>query len=772
MLAAAADPLNRPAGLWLDLDQLLDLPLDGEARAQLWRLALGQQADQPAARSSLLIALARHCGQAAVAASAEGQWGLATDYSEEAIGHYQQIGLADGERQLAARQELAGLLGCLIGNLHGAVHADGAPPVEERGALCWRGYQLALLHRQLGVERPGWLLEMEEQLVREGGVSLRQLAADPNASLDSQKRVGVRRQALELLLHLARLHVPCPVWIDLAARDLLAEELELLGAGDAERGLDPEGLRRLLGWLPRLPLDGQTAAAVRVAVERARLSLELLESRSRRSSQGAAEAFEEVVQPGVEPLVEGNAPNPGKEIAQPQHQPEPLPEPGPQSFQGVFEQAAELAGYLRRQVAAWLDHHGVGPGPVRLGLALAPDQKPVTGGPDSLQLNLSPLLAFPLVEQLDLLVCSFFEPLQQNTRGESFVQEEPHGAVYAALAGLWQQGKGLDPARFPGLVYATNLWSRCGGPDGLGAQQEGWQLPVSQLRPGQLLVRPGNVELAALQSAIAGGEGLAMALMEIRRHHHDRAWMERHSEQWWIDPSDPVETIRRLHTKAGFYASSHAPLESLQQWSQATIAALLGGEVLCGSDSVVAMFLPVAQQLQRQSGKVPELVQWPGEKAFYDFIAGQEVLFVTPLAAEVEAHHRSGKAFALFTDLPISPYGLRCIPAPMSIYPNRPDRGFEDSLERCLEQVDRSYRQRPFAVFTAAAGAYGLPLCHAVHRRYGVTSLYVGNAMHAHFGVEQHSTSGWMAERRQTDNWYQAVDLNGVPGGDRIEGGR
>ena len=766
MLAAATDHLNRPAGLWLDLEQLLDLPLDGEARAQLWRLALGQQADQSTARSSLLIALARHCGQGATAASAEGQWGLATDYLEEAIGHYQQIGLADGERQLAARQELAGLLGCLIANLHGAVHGEGPMPAEERGALCWRGYQLALLHRQLGVERPDWLLQLEEQLVREGGITLRQLATDPNAPLDSQQRVVWRRQALELLLHLSRLHEPCPEWIDLAARELLAEEIELLGAGDTDQGLDPEGVRRLLAWLPRLPLDGQTAAAVQVAVQRARLSLELLESTSRRSPQAAALVVEQV----VDPVVQRDAPVPVREISE--HQPEPQLQQEPQPFQGVFEQAGDLARYLMREVAGWLDHHGVGIDPVRLVLALAPDQKPVTGGPSSLQLNLSPLLAFPLVEQLDLLVCSFFEPLQQNARGEGFVQEEPNGAVYAALAGLWQQGKGLDPARFPALIYATNLWSRCGGADGLGAQQEGWRLPVSQLRPGQLLVRPGNVELAALQSAIAGGEGLEQALMEIRRHHHDRGWMERHSEQWWMDPSDPVENIRRLHTNAGFYASSHAPLESLQQWSQATIAALLGGEVLFGNDSIVRMFLPVAQQLQRQSGKVPELVQWPGEKAFYAFIAGQEVLFVTPLAAEVEAHHRSGKAFALFTDLRISPYGLRCIPAPMSIYPNRPDRGFEDSLERCLEQVDRSYRQRPFAVFTAAAGAYGLPLCHAVHRRYGVTCLYLGNAMHTYFGVEQNSTSGWMAERRQSENWLRAVGLNGVAGVDRIEGGR
>ena len=44
--------------------------------------------------------------------------------------------------------------------------------------------------------------------------------------------------------------------------------------------------------------------------------------------------------------------------------------------------------------------------------------------------------------------------------------------------------------------------------------------------------------------------------------------------------------------------------------------------------------------------------------------------------------------------------------------------------------------------------------------------------MHTYFGVEQNSTSGWMAERRQSENWLRAVGLNGVAGVDRIEGGR
>ena len=48
----------------------------------------------------------------------------------------------------------------------------------------------------------------------------------------------------------------------------------------------------------------------------------------------------------------------------------------------------------------------------------------------------------------------------------------------------------------------------------------------------------------------------------------------------------------------------------------------------------------------------------------------------------------------------IRPYGLRAIAAPMSVYPNRPASGYEDSLQRCLDQIERAYQQKPFAVFT------------------------------------------------------------------------
>ena len=133
----------------------------------------------------------------------------------------------------------------------------------------------------------------------------------------------------------------------------------------------------------------------------------------------------------------------------------------------------------------------------------------------------------------------------------------------------------------------------------------------------------------ALQSVLYRRDQLEDALVEIRRHHHQREWMEQQGERWWMDPADPLENLRRLHTNAGFYASSHAPLESLQRWSQASLSALLLGPVLFGNDSITRMFWPVAQQLVQQSGRVPPLVQWPGPQAFYNFIAGQELYGVS-----------------------------------------------------------------------------------------------------------------------------------------------
>lgn len=59
-----------------------------------------------------------------------------------------------------------------------------------------------------------------------------------------------------------------------------------------------------------------------------------------------------------------------------------------------------------------------------------------------------------------------------------------------------------------------------------------------------------------------------------------------------------------------------------------------------------------------------------------------------------------------------------------------------------------------------------------MHRRFGVACVYIGNQMHAYFGLEQATTTDWLLEQRRPENWLKAQGLNGIAGVDRIEGGR
>ena len=114
------------AGLWLGLDALLALPLEDDAKADLWRAALRQE-QPPAAQLRLHAALARHNGQRASEAADHGRWGVMERDLGEAQNHYQAIAQLDPERQGTVQRELSNLLGKLISNLHGAVHSEPAP---------------------------------------------------------------------------------------------------------------------------------------------------------------------------------------------------------------------------------------------------------------------------------------------------------------------------------------------------------------------------------------------------------------------------------------------------------------------------------------------------------------------------------------------------------------------------------------------------------------------------------------------------------------------
>ncbi len=401
-----------------------------------------------------------------------------------------------------------------------------------------------------------------------------------------------------------------------------------------------------------------------------------------------------------------------------------------------------------------------------LRLELRPGEPELIEEAEALVVNPAERLEPPAADRLGMWFAEVLEALRSQRPDAPLQLAEPESSLHRSLQRLWRQGQGVPAASFRGLALAADHWRRAGG-DAVAPWAD---FPAGRLEAGCLLVRPGNVELAALRTALEQPQAQGPALEAIARRGHDRAWMEALRPDWWCEASDATENLRRLHTNAGFYADPADPLGCLAAWQGGTLAALRHGQVV--SAHITAWMAPVSQALALGEGVVPELVQWPGDAAWYRFLAGKRVLFVTPLATDVQEQHASGRAFDLFHDLAIEPYALRCLPAPMSVHPNRPDGGFRASLERCLAAVEAAWREEPFDVFTAACGAYGLPLCAAVHERHGAACVYAGNVMHALFGVLQQTTADWRAGSRKEENWRSSPLLNGVAGVERIEGGR
>ncbi len=649
------------------------------------------EATEPSAAMEELLERARRLVVDTIAALTEGHDAEAIAHIPDVLRAYGWLWAELAELRRPLEAEEGELLLQLLAAIGGRVKAEGeqAATPEARAELCWQVPVLLRRLRERGGELPHWLPPFEEQMTRTGALLWRDLhRARP-------EQAEARPRALTLLLRLCELHQPPKAWVVGFAKELLEEEVtqEEVAASSAGGHLDEGRQEELRRW-------GEQLARV-----------EPLEPELRRRLAA-------LVIPAARP-----------------------PQPNP----------VDLEARIRQSVEHWLEQNPGGGVPAELRLVCVPGARPVPHDRQRLELNLAPLLELNDLEALDRLVQAFFEPLRAQGRGADFTLREPTSSLYESLGLLWLQGEELSAAAFSRLAYATAAWNRCGGPGALGSRLLGSSLRMAELREGVSVLRPEAVELAALQSVLHRHRELEPALAAIRRHHLLPAWMERRREAWWFDPSDTEENLCRLHLEAGFYASSHAPLECLERWSQAVLAALLQGQV--AGTAASTGFYAVAQRLFGQTGRVPELVQWPGDPAIYGFWAGKEVVLATTHAAELEAHHRSGQAFQLFSDLRISPYGLRCVQAPLSRYPNRPAGGFGESLDACLEQIDALHRQRPFRVFVAACGVYGLPLCEAVQRRYGVSCLCSGDRMNAYFGLEQAATADWRADGRIREHW-------------------
>jgi hypothetical protein len=318
-------------------------------------------------------------------------------------------------------------------------------------------------------------------------------------------------------------------------------------------------------------------------------------------------------------------------------------------------------------------------------------------------LNLAPLLTADL-EELEQAMAAF---LARHDHGGSALAAST--GLLQSLVPLWRSGGRLPAGSFALLSYAAAAWQRRLGERIMAA-------PPLSGRSG-LVVELERRELAVLQAVLGRDPALEPALAALRRHHHDAAFWQTEDATPWYGLLSCQEALRQLQRDLGFYASGPAPLESVRQWAQGAVAALLAAEVWCTDPSCLGPWLALAQQLNASGQAVPALGSGPEAAALLQALAGQEVVYVGEAVEAIGELHRQGRLFKP------EPFGLRCVAAPASRHPQRPHGSFEQSLALLVEQLEALHQQRPFQVLLCDVGAYRLGLAQALHTHLAVRAV-------------------------------------------------
>lgn len=410
-------------------------------------------------------------------------------------------------------------------------------------------------------------------------------------------------------------------------------------------------------------------------------------------------------------------------------------------------------------------HDGVG---LRFVLDLAADEILTRSGPDVIDIDLGPVLWLKARHAREALK----DAVQQ---AEALAAEQGRGLCvlkHDNTLNTQFEAQMLDP-RFdgPGIerLRQTIFYGRSAARELPTLRRPGIPFdPAARVR-----LRYGNVELRVVENFLTRRDDLFAALDRVMGDGKDDEAMFADGDRTsHLATDDPDWNLRRLMTNAGFYAS-HDPQrarQDLDNWCRRYLAALQKAPLI-GRPEVRLMTYGIQRALA-QTGETL-LSEGPGwEKLeLYDHMAGREVLMVSPMADLVNAQAERGAFQNLFTDYQPPEFSVRAIPAPMSVWPHRPDDGWTASFEALCAGVAAAWTEKPFEVFVAACGCYGLPLSDHVARTFDVPVVYNGNMAHAFFGIRQAATERIMAGRRNDAAWVSS-DLARYENVARIDGGR
>lgn len=214
------NPATGVPGLWVELDWLLGLPLEGPALSLLWsavrRDLLAAPLPPPGGEAGLAgleAALERQEIYNLRGRCLDGDW-------LGGLGRLEEL-LRQGWRGEAMERFVAGLAFPLLQELHHRLLDDDAPPcpydADQRAELLWCGHVLLGLLEPLSGPRPARLPVVIEQISRYGAL----------AWMERQGPEATAR-AIALLQRLAEVNPEARFWVEPALRERLAAATPVL----------------------------------------------------------------------------------------------------------------------------------------------------------------------------------------------------------------------------------------------------------------------------------------------------------------------------------------------------------------------------------------------------------------------------------------------------------------------------------------------------------------------------------------------------------------
>ncbi len=408
--------------------------------------------------------------------------------------------------------------------------------------------------------------------------------------------------------------------------------------------------------------------------------------------------------------------------------------------------------------------------PLRLELVLRPGQAELMAIEDRRLFNLAPALEESGQEPLPERLGAFLREQARAAPGlpPSVSICHPLHSLGTDLAVLALLGEELPPERLPALQRAAATWIEQSAGLSPGLAVQALERPPQRLEGRELLLELDAIELAVLQlGAQRSDDELAAALSTLEQGECDPGFWRQgeRQRQWWRGELVAVDVLRRFARELGFYPAREDPLASLRAWCRDGLSLLAEATLLeqvglwSAAEAPEWLLLPLHQELSRGSGRFARVRGRPEPAELQTLLAGQEVLYVGPLAEAVEDQWRQGRCWRLWQGRECAPHGLRCLAPPESRHPRRPHGGFEASLAHSLEAVERLLEQQPATLALIGAGTYRLPLCHALRDRHGLRCLGFGAELPQLYGVERPGDEPvWGAQGRDPSQWRRLAD--------------